>query len=65
MAPIPAGRLVEIIKTAIDDLEVSNAENTILPPSGDLEPEVSDSDDDDVRDDYAHFEKEVHAQNDA
>lgn len=65
MAPIPADRLVEIIKSVTDELEISNAESNILPSSGELENDSVTDSDDDVKDDYAHFEKEVHADNDA
>lgn len=62
VAPIPADRLVEMIKSATDELEVSNQDGDVLPPSGDLEPDSIDGDfDGDVRDDSAHFEKEVEA----
>ncbi|KAL2528095.1 Trimeric LpxA-like enzyme [Forsythia ovata] len=62
VAPIPADRLVEIIKTATDELEISNRDGNVLPPSGELEPDSVDNDsDEDVRDDYAYFEKEVEA----
>ncbi|XP_057788646.1 uncharacterized protein LOC131005649 isoform X2 [Salvia miltiorrhiza] len=60
VAPIPADRLVEIINSATDELEISNAEGNILPPSGELGLD-SDNESDDVRDDYAHFEEEVEA----
>ncbi|KZV47254.1 translation initiation factor eIF-2B subunit epsilon [Dorcoceras hygrometricum] len=62
VAPIPADRLVEMIKSATDELEVSNKDGDVLPPSGELGPDSIDSDfDGDVRDDSAHFEKEVEA----
>ncbi|KAL2241211.1 UNVERIFIED_CONTAM: hypothetical protein Sindi_0762300, partial [Sesamum indicum] len=61
VAPIPADRLVEIIKNATDELEISNEDGNILPPSGELEPGSVNDSDEDVRDDFAHFEKEVEA----
>ncbi|KAL2504619.1 Trimeric LpxA-like enzyme [Abeliophyllum distichum] len=62
VAPIPADRLVEISKTATDELEISNRDGNVLPPSGELEPDSVDNDsDEDIRDDYAYFEKEVEA----
>lgn len=61
MAPIPMDRLIEIIKTATDELEISNADSNILPPSGELELDSINDSDEDTRDDAAHFEKEVHA----
>ncbi|XP_051122313.1 uncharacterized protein LOC127245460 isoform X2 [Andrographis paniculata] len=59
VAPIPEDQLVEILKNAMNEMEISHEDNTILPPSGELEPESVDSDD--VRDDSVHFEKEVEA----
>ncbi|XP_073310206.1 uncharacterized protein [Primulina huaijiensis] len=62
VAPIPADKLVEMIKSATDELEVSNLDGDVLPHSGELEPDSIDSDfDGDVRGDSAHFEKEVEA----
>ncbi|XP_075492347.1 uncharacterized protein LOC142530397 [Primulina tabacum] len=62
VAPIPADRLVEMIQSATDKLEVSNLDGDVLPHSGELEPDSIDSDfDGDVRGDSAHFEKEVEA----
>ncbi|KAI3451486.1 hypothetical protein Pfo_008151 [Paulownia fortunei] len=61
VAPIPADRLVEIIKNATDELEISNEDGNILPPSGELEPNSVNDSDEDVRDDSVHFEKEVEA----
>lgn len=64
MAPISADRLLEIIKSATDELDTSNEESNILPPSGELGID-SDNESDDGRDDHAHFEKEVPADNDS
>ncbi|KAL0343136.1 UNVERIFIED_CONTAM: hypothetical protein Sangu_1201000 [Sesamum angustifolium] len=61
VAPISAERLVEIIKNATDELEISNEDGNILPPSGELELGSVNDSDEDVRDDFAHFEKEVEA----
>ncbi|KAG8383770.1 hypothetical protein BUALT_Bualt04G0048300 [Buddleja alternifolia] len=61
VAPITADRLAEIINNAIDELEISNEDGNILPPSGELGPDSIDDSDDDVRDDTVHFEKEVEA----
>ncbi|KAL0332706.1 UNVERIFIED_CONTAM: putative translation initiation factor eIF-2B subunit epsilon [Sesamum calycinum] len=61
VAPISAERLVEIIKNATDELEISNEDGNILPPSGELEQGFVNDSDEDVRDDFAHFEKEVEA----
>ncbi|XP_042024310.1 translation initiation factor eIF-2B subunit epsilon-like isoform X1 [Salvia splendens] len=60
VAPISADRLLEIIKSATDELDTSNEESNILPPSGELGID-SDNESDDGRDDHAHFEKEVEA----
>ncbi|KAL8473248.1 hypothetical protein ACS0TY_030180 [Phlomoides rotata] len=61
VAPIPADRLVEIMKTATDELEISNEDGTALPPSGELEPDSLYDSDEDVKDDSTHFEREVEA----
>ncbi|CAA2978766.1 translation initiation factor eIF-2B subunit epsilon [Olea europaea subsp. europaea] len=62
VAPIPADKLIEIIRTATDELEISNQDGNFLPPSGELEPDSVDNDsDEDARDDYSYFEKEVEA----
>ncbi|KAL3838343.1 hypothetical protein ACJIZ3_022934 [Penstemon smallii] len=62
VAPIPADKLVEIIKSATEELELSNQDGNILPPSGELGPDSVDNDsDEDARDDSAHFNKEVEA----
>ncbi|KAL1569435.1 translation initiation factor eIF-2B subunit epsilon isoform X2 [Salvia divinorum] len=60
VAPISADRLVEIIKSAADELDISNAESNILPPSGELGLD-SGNESDDGRDDLTHFENEVEA----
>lgn len=57
VAPIPADRLIEIIKAATDELEISNADSNNLPPSGELERDS----DEDARDESANFEREVEA----
>lgn len=57
VAPVPADRLVEIMKTLVDELDLSDEDGTIIPPSGELEPDS----DEDAKDDSAHFEQEVHA----
>ncbi|KAK6119803.1 hypothetical protein DH2020_046452 [Rehmannia glutinosa] len=61
VAPIPEDCLVEILKNATDELEISNEDGNILPPSGELEPDSVNDSDEDVRDDSVHFEKEVEA----
>ncbi|PIN21051.1 Translation initiation factor 2B, epsilon subunit (eIF-2Bepsilon/GCD6) [Handroanthus impetiginosus] len=61
VAPIPMDRLVEIIKNATDELDISNEDGNILPPSGELEPDSVNDSDEDVRDDSVQFEKEVEA----
>ncbi|KAL7142068.1 hypothetical protein ABFS83_08G097800 [Erythranthe nasuta] len=61
VAPIPVDRLVEIIKKQAAELEISNDDGNILPPSGELEPNSMNDSDEDARDDDAHFEKEVEA----
>ncbi|VFQ70966.1 unnamed protein product [Cuscuta campestris] len=76
IAPIPAERLAEIIERISEELDVSNPDGSLLPPSGELEPGsntndddgVNDNDDDDDDDDvkdigatYALFEQEVEA----
>ncbi|XP_042020766.1 translation initiation factor eIF-2B subunit epsilon-like isoform X2 [Salvia splendens] len=60
VAPISADRLLEIIKSATDELDTSNEESNILPPSGELGLD-SGNESDDGRDDHAHFEREVEA----
>ncbi|KAK4416769.1 Translation initiation factor eIF-2B subunit epsilon [Sesamum alatum] len=40
---------------------ISNEDGNTLPPSGELEPGSVNDSDEDVRDDFAHFEKEVEA----
>ncbi|XP_047970403.1 translation initiation factor eIF-2B subunit epsilon isoform X2 [Salvia hispanica] len=60
VAPISADRLLEIIKSATNELDTSNEESNILPPSGELGLD-SGNESDDGRDDHAHFEKEVEA----
>lgn len=65
VAPIPADHLVEIIKNATAELEISNEDGNVLPPSGELEPSSINGSDEDATDDYAHFEKEVHDDDDA
>lgn len=54
-----------MIKTATDELDISNEDGNILPPSGELEPDSVNDSDEDARDDSAHFEKEVHTHDDA
>ncbi|KAG9144862.1 hypothetical protein Leryth_018985 [Lithospermum erythrorhizon] len=61
VAPIPPEKLAEIIQRTSDELDI-NQDGSILPPSGELDPvSISDasSDVDDIKDDYADFEKEV------
>ncbi|KAL3649373.1 hypothetical protein CASFOL_005776 [Castilleja foliolosa] len=61
VAPITAEQLTKILENAIDELEISNEDGNILPTSGELEPDSVNDSDEDVRDDSAHFEKEVEA----
>ncbi|KAL3616417.1 hypothetical protein CASFOL_039807 [Castilleja foliolosa] len=61
VAPITAEHLAEILENSIDELEISNEDGNILPPSGELEAGSVNDSDDDVRDDSVHFEKEVEA----
>ncbi|RYR02330.1 hypothetical protein Ahy_B06g081136 [Arachis hypogaea] len=60
VAPIPADKISEAMKTMEDDLELTH-DGSILPPSGELIPDSNDSDEDneDSRDDF--FEREVEA----
>lgn len=60
VAPLTSERLAEILRNATDEVEISNEDNNILPTSGDLEPDSVEDSDEDVNDDFAHFEKEVH-----
>lgn len=62
VAPIPADKLDEILYALNDRLESSITDEN-LPPSGELEPEsvTSENYDDDIKDDYHFFEKEVEA----
>ncbi|XP_061348460.1 uncharacterized protein LOC133293858 [Gastrolobium bilobum] len=63
VAPIPADKILEAMKTMEDDLELTH-DGSILPPSGELKPNSNNSDDDDnedSRDDSYYFEKEVEA----
>ncbi|KAL6557126.1 hypothetical protein OROMI_017476 [Orobanche minor] len=61
VAPITSERLAEILRNATDEVEISNEDNSILPPSGKLELGSVEDSDEDVTDDFAHFEKEVEA----
>ncbi|XAR52501.1 hypothetical protein NMG60_11020619 [Bertholletia excelsa] len=65
VAPIPADRLAEFIQAANDDMEMSAQDGTLLPPSGELQPDsnsiYSEDNIEDSRDDYIYFEKEVDA----
>lgn len=60
VAPIPAAKLLDIMHTSNDELELPQQDGN-LPHSGELEADsaVADSDDDEVKDDYYVFEKEV------
>lgn len=63
VAPIPPEKLAEIIQRTSDELDI-NQDGSILPPSGELDlGSISDAsgDIDDIKDDYAYFEKEVEA----
>ena len=61
MAPIPADKIYEAIKTMEDDVELTD-DGSILALSGELKPGSNDSEDDDnedSRDDPYYCEKEV------
>ena len=58
VAPIPADKISEALKTMEDDLELTH-DGSILPPSGELKPDSDDDDNEDSRDDFNFFEKEV------
>ncbi|KAL3516208.1 hypothetical protein ACH5RR_023110, partial [Cinchona calisaya] len=64
VAPIPAAKLLEIMNISNDEVEVQQQDGN-LPHSGELEPDSvvanSDDDDNDMKDDYDFFEKEVDA----
>ncbi|XP_027114447.1 uncharacterized protein [Coffea arabica] len=67
VAPIPAAKLLEIMHTSNNELEVVQQDGN-LPPSGELERDSVtansndyDDDDVDVKDDYEVFENEVEA----
>ncbi|KAL6560301.1 hypothetical protein OROGR_003860 [Orobanche gracilis] len=61
VAPITSERLAEILRNTTDEVEISNEDNNILPPSGELEPDSVEDSDEDANDDFAHFEREVEA----
>ncbi|KAK6915488.1 W2 domain, partial [Dillenia turbinata] len=63
VAHIPADKLAALLQAAEDDLEVSAQDGNVLPPSGELDANTENSEDDldDLKDDSVYFEREVEA----
>ncbi|KAL8226412.1 hypothetical protein R6Q57_016244 [Mikania cordata] len=58
VAPIPESKLIELTQTAFDNLEI-NVQDNVLPVLD--EQESGDESDDEIRDEYLIFEKEIEA----